>query len=418
MSTPRLRSFQGRIFLAILAVMIVPVTVAGLVGLFTLQGIGTRSGTLGAWDAVAESGVELLDALDEADLDDPAVSQAARSHREALSESVRLSRLYAFVAERFLTFLPIAALLTGVLVVGTALVTAGWLSRGFGAPIRELARWTTLISSGEPLPSVSPTEERDLAEVRMLRGALRSMAAELTVARERAVEAARMRSWTELARRVAHELKNPLTPMRLAAETLGRHAKGAEAAAAAVLTEEIARLDGMARSFARYGRMPEGPRSRVDLGELARALADQHGSENVSVTVEDGGAVVFGQYDALERAVRNLVVNAVEASKASDATSRRVDIRVDTESAEAVVRVRDGGSGIPMDLQKEIWNPEVSTKRTGTGLGLAIVRQTVLHHDGSVSASNHPEGGALFTIRLPVEVSEDAGAPANNSPGK
>lgn len=429
MPAPRLKSFQGRIFVAILLVVLVPAAVAVGAGVVTLQGIGARSGTLGAWDAVAESGRELLDAIDENEDADPALREAAAAHREALSESVRLSRLYAFVADRFLTFLPVAALVTGMLVVAVALLTARWLSRGFGRPIAELAGWTGRIARGAPLPPASDEEGRDLAEIAILRSALREMAEEIEAGRARAVEAARLRSWTDLARRVAHELKNPLMPMQMAAVRL---AEGGEPdprrdEAAQVLVEEIARLDAMARSFAQYGKIPEGPRSLVDLGELATALADQYGptaARGVTVRATGPGATVEAHYDALERALRNLVVNAVEATEEAspDAHGQAtggatpptptpvVEIDVRTEGADAVVTVRDRGPGIPVDILGEIWNPDVTTKRRGTGLGLAIVRQTILHHDGSVEAVNRPEGGAAFTVRMP-SVEPDAPRP-------
>ena len=249
MLLPRVRSFQGRIFLAILAVVLVPAGMAVAGGVLTLRTIGTRSGTLGAWDAVAETGVELLDAVEQAGDADPAIRAAAERHREALSGSVRLSRLYAFVAERFVRMLPVAALAAGVLLAGLALLAARWLSRSFGEPVAELAEWTERIAREEPLPP--DRKDTEVKELTTLRDALRRMAVQIEEGRRRAVEHAQMRSWTDLARRVAHEIKNPLTPMRMAAATLARGREGPEAEAAAILREEIDRLDEMARTFSR-----------------------------------------------------------------------------------------------------------------------------------------------------------------------
>ncbi len=401
MARLHIRSFQGRIFIAILAVVLVPAGIAVAGGLVTLQRIGSGSGTLGAWDAVAQTGRTLLKSLDDAGVENPAVKRAAAEHREALSESVRLSRLYAFVAERFLSILPVAALLAGILITALALLTARKLSVGFARPITELVGWTQRIARQEPLPSEQEEDGTDLEEFRVLRTALRDMAGELEVARRQEVETARMRSWTALARRVAHEIKNPLTPMRMAAATLSRDATGRSAEAAGVLLEEIDRLDGLARTFSQYGKMPEGPRSDVDLEELVRSLAVQHASEGVPIHVHGGaGLMVNAHYDALERALRNLVVNAVEAQEGSDAAA--VDVHLERDGDEAVVRVEDRGPGVPEELRADVWNPDVTTKRAGTGLGLAIVHQTVQMHGGSVSLANRPEGGAAFTVRLPL----------------
>ncbi len=403
MSRLHIRSFQGRIFVAILAVVLVPAGIAVGGGLVTLQRIGSGSGTLGAWDAVAQTGRTLLNSIDKAGIDNPSVRRAAAAHRKALSESVRLSRLYAFVAERFLNILPIAALVTGLLVTALALLTARTLSRGFARPITELVGWTRLIARQEPLPAERPADRADLEEFHVLRTALRDMAGELEVARAREVEAARMRSWTAMARRVAHEIKNPLTPMRMAAATLTRDVSGPGAEAGRVLLEEIDRLDGLARTFSQYGKMPEGPRSDVDLEELLRSLAAQHGTERVPVHLDAPGTVmVNAHYDALERAFRNLVVNAVEAQEGP--TGGSVDIHLEPDGDEAVVRVQDRGPGVPEELRADVWDPDVTTKRGGTGLGLAIVHQTVRVHGGSVSVENRPGGGAVFTVRLPLAV--------------
>ena len=213
-----------------------------------------------------------------------------------------------------------------------------------------------------------------------------------------------MRSWTDLARKVAHEIKNPLTPMRMAAATLSRGREGREAEAGRILQEEIERLDELARTFSQYGRMPEGPRSRVDLGELLTSLSSQHASPATPVDVHlDGTVEVEAHYDALERALRNLIVNAVEAQEGGG----RVDVSLEGEPEWAVIRVEDEGPGVPDDLLDEIWNPDMTTKRHGTGLGLAMVRQTVAHHGGTVTAGNRAEGGAAFEVRLPRGASQD-----------
>jgi signal transduction histidine kinase len=112
---------------------------------------------------------------------------------------------------------------------------------------------------------------------------------------------------------------------------------------------------------------------------------------------------VDGYFDALERAFRNLVVNALEAQ---EDRGGRVDIFVERENGFAVVRVEDSGPGVPPELIDDIWRPDVTTKSRGTGLGLAIVRQTVTYHDGTVEVRNRPEGGASFRVRLPLGSAE------------
>jgi len=313
---------------------------------------------------------------------------------------VRFSRVYSLLTDRALAVLPLATLVVGFFIVGLALLTARWLSTGFARPIAELVGWTRRIARHEPLPAAAAAGHKDVEEFEALRAALRQMAEDLEAGRREAIETARMRSWADLARRVAHEIKNPLTPMRMAASTLARERSGAEAEAAEVLLEEIARLDTMARTFSQFGRMPEGPKSKVDVGELLESLASQHSSGDLPVTVDcASGVCIEAHFDALERAVRNLLVNAMEAQEKGG----HVTLSASAGEGAVSITVSDGGAGIPEEMLEDIWSPDVTTKRHGTGLGLAIVRQTVVAHGGSVEAMNLPDGGAAFTLHLPQQ---------------
>jgi signal transduction histidine kinase len=211
-----------------------------------------------------------------------------------------------------------------------------------------------------------------------------------------------------MARRVAHDIKNPLTPMQLAARALAKSDDPRTANAAALLLEEIGRLDEMARSLAQLGREPEAPPSDVDLDELLRKLAARHetGAVPIHVLGGDTPSVVRGHHDLLERVFRNILVNAVEASEPSGGGP--VDVRVARENGHVQVTIRDHGPGLPEQLLDSIWLPDVTTKRRGTGLGLAIVRQGVEAHTGKVNARNAQGGGAEFEVLLPVGGGEAA----------
>lgn len=415
-------SFRRRVFLALLAVALLSTGVALTAGTLAVRGVMSGAGTAGPWTQVAESGRVLLDQVETAAPGDTLLLAVAREHREALSASLRFSRLYALVADRFLALLPFLALGFAVLAIVPALLLARTLSRSLSDPVRELAGWTERIARGEPLPP--PGSDRGVAaveELEALRGALRRMEAELTRSRRRELEAARLRSWTEMARRVAHELKNPLTPMRMAAVTVSRRADPATATAAEVLLEEIDRLDEMARSFAQFGRMPEGPLSEVDLRELLETLARQHDRPELRVEAEVWPTTprIRARYDALGRVLRNLVVNAVEAAEAPGAApDRRVRVEAFPEGNEVVLRVLDSGPGIDEGLLETIWAPDFTTKRRGSGIGLALVRQTVEAHGGSVAAGNQPGGGAVFTLRLPQDPPPDSTGPSGVPSGR
>jgi signal transduction histidine kinase len=413
----RIKSFQRRILFALLAVGLIPSAILLLAGNQVVHSVVERVGTAGPWGSVAESGQNLLEQMDSAGITDPAVLAAAEAHREALSESFRFSQIVSFLGERILAFLPLVVIVVAVLIAGLAFWAARQLSRGFSRPIKDLVEWTEIIAHEEPLPTPGPKEARGVQEFAVLRDALRRMASELEEGRRQAVHSAKLRSWTEMARRVAHELKNPLTPMKMAAGRLIRLEDQGAREAAAVLLEEIDRLDEMARTFSQFGRMPEGVPSEIDLDELMRGLVDQHRSDGTDFHYERSPELpmVLGHYEALLRAYRNLLVNALEAA----GPKGEVWIRAWQEGEAVKVEIRDSGPGIPEEDLDRIFDPEFTTKSSGTGLGLPMVQQTVRFHHGTLEARNHPQGGAVFLVELPLRgpKAHTGGEASSSTPG-
>lgn len=396
-------SFRRILFLAVLLGAFVPAAIAIAGGTLLLGEIGDAAGTAGPWAAVAESGGELIDAAREAAPADTALSRLAAEHSEALSESVRLSSVYALLLDRVGRLLPFVAL--GLLLLTSLLAAwaAGRFSRRLSSPVSDMVDWTERIGRGEPLPP--PAEDPEAVEEFIrLRGALRRMDGELSAARAREVESARVRAWSEMARRVAHELKNPLTPIRMSASTLRRSDDPATREAAEIILEETGRLEERAREFARYGRPPEGPAAEVDVAEMLRTLVrretgNEAGDHTLRLELGDDLPRILGHHDPLERAVLNLVVNAREAIGAE--AGGRITVRAVCDRGDVVIAVDDTGPGVPDDLVERVWEAEFTTRSRGTGLGLAIVRQTVEAHDGRVSVRNLAGGGASFRLHLP-----------------
>jgi signal transduction histidine kinase len=164
-----------------------------------------------------------------------------------------------------------------------------------------------------------------------------------------------------------------------------------------VLRDETTRLERMAAEFAEFGRLPEGPETAVDLGDLVERVAVGVASDGcpVSRNVEPG-LLVRGHYEPLRRAVENLARNAVAFSDRAGVT---IGARRTAHGIE--LTVRDHGPGVPDEMKQRIFEPYVTGRTGGTGLGLALVRQTVLAHGGRVSVADAPGGGALFTVTLP-----------------
>jgi len=207
-----------------------------------------------------------------------------------------------------------------------------------------------------------------------------------------------------MARQVAHELKNPLTPMRFALSRLARDAGPQRQEEISVLETESARLERMARDFGDLGRLPEGPAAPVDMGELLEELARSRPDHvTVTVTRAPGTPPVIGHYEQLRRALSNLVLNAFDAVAPGPGVVALGARPVPVDGRPAVeVTVRDTGVGISAADLPHIFEPYFTRKRGGTGLGLAIVRQTVHDHGGTIAAESMPGSGTTFTVVLPA----------------
>jgi two-component system nitrogen regulation sensor histidine kinase NtrY len=397
--------FRTRLFVILTLFAVVPAMVLTLAwGVTVNEALPLGSGSA-AWERVAATGRQAIVAARATPLA-PRDSAALATHEQELAVSLEQARRWEYVAGRAVRVISVAALLFLALLAALASRVAGHLSRQLSRPLDELVGWAEHIARGEPIPEGPP--RRGAPEFEVLRQRLRRTARELELGRQRALEAERLAAFRETARQVAHELKNPLTPIRFALARI-RGASGPDLAEPIeVLTVETDRIDRLARSFAQFGRLPEGTMSDVDVGELARYAARATVPEHlpVAVDVEERLPLVRGHHDALARALSNVLLNAVDAcaDRANDAGAISVRVRrADLGGHEAVeIAVRDTGCGIAPSQLERIWQPYVTTKAGGTGLGLAITRQTVLAHDGEVEAESAPGRGTEIRFRLPV----------------
>lgn len=392
--------FRGRLFLILLSFALVPTLVLTFAWAAT-SWLALPLGA-GAWDTTAESGARVI-AIARHQRLRRADSMAVVEHERALKIGLMRSKQASFTFRRMAIAAAVASLVAFVVLVIVASRVAGHLSRSLSRPVRELIGWTDHIARGEPLP-VDPAK-RGAPEFQTLREQMRAMAARLEQGRRAELEAERLAALRETARQVAHELKNPLTPIRFAVERLRRQAPPEMQESVDVLAVESARLEELARNFAQFGRLPEGPRAPVDLGELARytARASVPASVPVEIRVADDVPLIDGHNEALARALSNVMLNAVEACR--EGGSIAVDVSRVARNGDSAVQlsVRDTGCGIPANRLARIWDPYVTYKSGGTGLGLAIARQTVLAHDGDVSADSEPGKGTTIRFIFPVK---------------
>lgn len=394
--------FRARLFVILLSFAVVPSVALTLVWGGTISKVLPLVGTSTAWDSVAATGERALSAVRTVPLSGEQES-ALREHERELRESLLQAKRLAYLASRSAEIVVVAALVGVLFFVVVASRVAGHLSRQLSRPIDELVGWADRIGHGMPLPTSS--YRRGAPEFEVLRQGMREMSQELERGREQALEAERAAAFRETARRVAHELKNPLTPIRFAIDRLRRSAQPELAETVEVLATETQRLEDMARSFAQFGRLPEGPRTPIDVAELARYTARASVPPDIPLEIKVSGDVplIAGHHDALSRAVSNVMLNAVEAVRGNGgAISVEVKPMRHNGSAAVSLSIVDTGCGIPPERLERIWEPYVTYKAGGTGLGLAIVRQTVLAHDGQVMAESEPGHGTVIRFVLPV----------------
>lgn len=370
------------------------------------------------WDSVAATGQRALAAA-RASRPTPAQERALREHEQELASSLEQARRLRYIAGRTVPIVVGLALVGALALLWIASRVAGHLSRQLSRPLDELVAWTGRIARGEPLPESAA--RRGAPEFEVLRSGMRRMAVELEAGRTQALEAERLEAFRESARRVAHELKNPLTPIRFAVQRLARDASPAQAETVEVLTAETERLERMARDFAQFGRLPDSPPSIVDVPELVSYVARSTVPDRVRLAVDVPASLpqVTGQYEALSRALSNLLINAVEACGGREEAAVTVRARPSRLDGVDAVRleVQDNGCGVPAEKLPGIWDPYVTNKPAGTGLGLAIVAQTVRAHGGEVHASSRPDEGMTIGFTIPVApAGGDAHGPGNDPP--
>jgi two-component system nitrogen regulation sensor histidine kinase NtrY len=224
------------------------------------------------------------------------------------------------------------------------------------------------------------------------------------------IRAQKVAAWREVARRLAHEIKNPLTPIQLCAERLARHFSTAPPATKALVDEctetivgEVESLKGLVDEFSQFARMPSPRTVPTDLSELIADTVVLYNGIFSAVRIEQrfapGLPLVRLDPEQVRRVIINLVDNAIEAME------RQGEIVVETQldAAHAIVRVivADNGPGIPAGEREKLFLPYYSTKRRGSGLGLAIVRRIIAEHGGNIDVGDNTPRGTRFTIELP-----------------
>ena len=306
----------------------------------------------------------------------------------------------------------IKAIAYGVAGVGIlfAIAASLWIAARVSRPIEQLARAAGEVADGRWETRVSVGSHD---EVGVLANSFNRMTSQLVEQRERLVQAERVAAWRELARRLAHELNNPLFPLQLTVENMvrARHLPQEQCdevfeESTATLMAEIGNLKTIIARFSDFSKMPKPQESNLDVREVmqrvlalfAPTLDQREQSIALRTQIAPDRLMVSADAELLHRALSNLVLNAIDAmpdgGTLTVVAARKSDV--------VQIKISDTGTGLTPEECQRLFTPYYTTKQHGTGLGLAIVQSVVADHHGTITVESIPGSGATFVIELPV----------------
>ena len=326
-----------------------------------------------------------------------------------------------------------AAAVVLVLTILLAVVIGVFVVRPVTRGIAALASATKPVAAGDLSVRVDISGWDEVAD---LGTAFNSMLAELEESRARVEFLRRMGEWQKVARRLAHEIKNPLTPIQLAVEECHRRYSGDDATyqqvvqtTLEVVQEEVGSLRRLVTQFSNFARLPQAELEEADLSEFMREQSERwqtRQSETDSAEVADTG--LFGHRvefrvpdeqmpvsldrEMMHRVLNNLITNGAQAMRdaqtKNDEVAGTIEVTLSRAGDTYRIDVDDDGPGVPPNLRATMFDPYVTTKSDGTGLGLSIVKKIVVDHGGKIEVCDAPSGGARMRIRIPVAGSVQA----------
>jgi two-component system nitrogen regulation sensor histidine kinase NtrY len=303
-----------------------------------------------------------------------------------------------------------AALLSGGAGILLAILLSGWTAARVTRPVEQLARAAREVASGNWNTQVVVDSSDEMGE---LAESFNRMTGELLAQRQHLVQAERVAAWRELARRLAHELKNPLFPLQLTVENLLRARQQSPQQfddifeeSSSTLLAEIANLKAIISRFSEFSRMPQPQFQQIQLNDVvqnvsrlfqAQLRAPEHGPIECKLELSEPMEPIAADPDLLHRALSNLVLNAMDAMPQGGTLT----LLTRQEGDLSYVEVSDTGTGLTPEECDRVFTPYYTSKPQGTGLGLAIVQSVISDHGGRISVRSESGHGATFVIELP-----------------
>jgi len=330
---------------------------------------------------------------------------------EDLNAASRESSAVSAVIPRYRTALALLYVLLAAPLLLAAALFAAVASDLASKPLDAIERAISGVASGELGTRLLARPRDDFAG---LMTSFNRMVADLGRSRSAIVQAEKLSAWQDIAQKLAHEIKNPLTPIRLSAERVLKRHRAEPASTSEILEPAmlsiIQEVDGLAallEEFRDFARLPEPQFEWTDLGgvasEVARSLASGHPGVRIDLAGIAPGVVIRADRGHIRQLFMNLFLNAIDAMEGEGSISVRSDLVKRPESRYCRIQISDTGPGIPASLKDKLFTPYFTTKQKGTGLGLSIVEHIVIDHKGEVWFESEEGSGATFFIDLPVD---------------
>lgn len=301
--------------------------------------------------------------------------------------------------------------LASVLVLVVAIGIGFWVARSLTRKVTELSSVMSRVGHGDL--SARATRRGD-DELGQLATAFNGMLDELTAAQQRVAYLQRIGAWQGMARRIAHEIKNPLTPIALAVQQVRDKDPGLSPEFSAMLRtsveiveDEIEVLRRMVASFSQFAKVPEVRLEATTVGRVLEEFERAYGhltedaGESMEVQAPDTALPIAADRQLLKQALVNLVENAVLSVREAGTKQVRVTVTALDQGDDVWLVVDDNGPGIDAERRDSVFEPYETTRKSGTGLGLAIVKKIVLDHGGEIWIEQSPLSGARFVLALP-----------------
>jgi two-component system nitrogen regulation sensor histidine kinase NtrY len=328
--------------------------------------------------------------------------ESFQSAAKSIQEVNQIYKTLAFVQSdirRSFLFTFLSIYLIGVIL---ALIISYFISKKITRPIEQLVLAADEVGKGN-LSYQIPVKGKD--EFAVLGSAFNRMVVDLSENQNRIIELEKMASWQQLARKLAHEIKNPLTPIQLMAQQMRDKYMGENkdyekllTDCYAIIEEEVESLQRLVREFSDFARLPEFKLLKQDILPLFYSIQKLYNQVNLEIILPRGPFEIKYDFDYLKRVMINLIDNAITA--AGDEKPIKISL-INTDNKFVQIDVTDQGEGIFTENLSKVFEPYFSTKPSGVGLGLAICKNIIKEHNGKIEVQSELEKGTTFSIYLP-----------------